>query len=140
MIISKKTILFAIFFLLIIASCRSDKKPTEPSLTGPTWRLKKIETGTSSEKLIDRPKNYTIRFYDDGKFKVKSDCNKCSGNYTVASKFIKLSELDCSKQFCGKASFDYLYKKYLSESSSYILSRNGLVLKSFKGNLVLSEK
>ena len=124
----------------IIASCRSDKKPAELSLTGPTWKLKKIETGKNSEKLIDRPQYYTIRFYDDGKFEVKSDCNKCSGNYTVESKFIKLSDFDCSKQFCGKTSFDYLYKKYLNESSSYILNRNGLVLESYKGKLVLSEK
>ena len=125
---------------MTIASCGSDKKSTEPTLTDSTWKLTKIETGNDSGKLIDRPKNYTIRFFDDGIFKVKSDCNECSGNYTVASKFIKLSGFDCSKQFCGKASFDYLFKKYLNESSSFILNRNVLVLNSFKGKLVLSEK
>ena len=137
---TKKILLLTIPILLTIASCRSDKKSSEPTLTDSTWKLTKIETGKKGEKLIDRPKNYTIRFYDDGKFKVKSDCNKCSGSYTVASKFIKLNDLDCSKKFCGKDSFDYLYKKFLSDSSSFSLNKNGLVLKSYKGKLLLSEK
>ena len=136
----KKSLLLIIPLLLTISSCGSDKESAEPTLTGSTWKLTKIETGKNGEKLIDRPKNYTIRFYDDGKFKVKSDCNKCSGSYTVASKFIKLNDFECSKKFCGKGSFDYLYKKFLTESSSFSLNRNGLALESFKGKLVLSEK
>ncbi|MGI9533830.1 MAG: META domain-containing protein, partial [Thermodesulfobacteriota bacterium] len=97
-------------------------------------------TGKKSEKVISKPKSYTIRFYDDGGFKVKSDCNKCSGNYTVAGKFIKLNNLDCSSKFCGKNSYDYLYKKFLNDSSSFSLSSNGLVLESYKGKLLLSKK
>ena len=132
--------ILSIPLLLFFVYCGSDKDTLQPTLTDNTWKLTKIETGKNVEKLIGKPNNYTIRFYDDGKLKVKSDCNKCSGKYTVTSKFIKLSNLDCSNKICGKESFDYLYKKFLNESSSFSLDPNGLVLESFKGKLVLSKK
>ena len=126
--------------MLFLISCRSDKKSLEPALTGNTWKLMKIKAGKKDEKLINNPKSYTIKFYDDGKFKVKSDCNKCSGVYTVESKFIKLNKMDCSNKLCGNESYDYLYKKFLNESSSFALSKNSLTLESFKGKLLFTEK
>jgi len=135
-----KFIFFLLPFLLVILSCGSEDKIKKPSLTGNSWKLIKIEAGKKSEKVIDKPKSYTIRFYDDSTLKVKSDCNSCSGKYNVAGKFIKLNNLDCSKKFCGKNSYDYLYQKFLNDSSSFYLSGNELVLESYKGKLLLSEK
>ena len=133
-----KIIILLIPSILIILSCETDRKSEEQTLTDSSWKLMKIETGKQSEKVIDSPKNYTIRFYVDGKLKVKSDCNNCSGNYTVAGKFIKFINLDCSKQFCGKNSFDYIYKKFLNESTSFSLRSDSLVLESYSGKLLLT--
>ena len=134
------SLIFLLPFILILLSCGSENKEKEPSLTGNSWKLIKIEAGKKSEKLIDKPKSYTVRFYDDSTLKVKSDCNSCSGNFSVAGKFIKLSNLDCSKKFCGKNSYDYLFQTFLNNSSSFYLSSDELVLESYKGKLLLSEK
>ena len=132
-------IVFTLTFLFIFG-CGSDQGSVEPTLTGGTWKLNMIETGRYSQKIISKPKSYTIKLNDNGDVKIKSDCNKCEGKYNVAGKFIKISDLDCSKKFCGKGSFDYLYKKYLTESSSFTVDDSGMVFESLKGKLIFTQK
>ncbi len=129
--------LILIIFSQLIFSCGTEDKNKETSLTSGKWMLQKIMTGKASENLIDKPGDYTLRLKDNGTFKIKSDCNKCSGKYTTASKFIKFTEIDCSKKMCGRGSYDYLFRKHIENSSSFKVKKNDLTLKSYKGKMVL---
>ena len=66
---------------------------------------------------------------------MRSDCNKCSGEYTSASKFIKLSGLECSKKNCGKGSKDFIFRKSLENASSFKLKNRELTLGSYKSTM-----
>jgi len=121
----------------LMFSCGTDSKKNI-SLTSGKWMLQKITTGKVSQNIIDKPADYTLRLKDSGNFKIKSHCNKCSGKYTTASKFIKFTETDCSKKMCGKGSYDYLFRNYLEKASSFKIRNGVLTLKSYKGKMIFS--
>lgn len=129
--------LILIIFSQFVFSCGTEQTTDEISLNSGKWKLQKITAGKLSETVIDKPGDYTLRLKDNGKFQIKSDCNKCSGNYKTASKFIKFTEIDCSKKICGRGSSDYLFRTYIEKASSFKLKKNELILKSYKGKMVL---
>ena len=132
--------LILIIFAQLIFSCGTEDKNKEISLTTDSWMLEKITKGKVSEDIIESPENYTLEFNDKGKFKILSDCNKCSGKYTTASKFIKFEEMNCTKKVCGKNSYDYVFRKNIEIASSFKIFDNNLVLKSYKGKMYFSLK
>ena len=117
-----------------------EDKNKKITLTTDSWMLEKITTGKVSEDIIEKPKNYNLEFNNKGNFKMLSDCNKCSGNYTTASKFIKFEEIECTKKMCGKKSYDYVYRKNIEMASSFKIYDNRLILKNYKGKMYFSLK
>ena len=133
---------FALILILIaqlIFSCSIDNNTKEIKLDSEKWFLQKITQGKISENIIDKPANYSLKF-DKTNFKMLSDCNKCSGKYTTASKFIKFEEINCSKKMCGKDSFDYLFRKNIEIASSFKIVDQVLILQSYKGKMYFSAK
>ena len=133
---------FALILILIaqlIFSCSIDNNTKEIKLDSEKWFLQKITQGKISENIIDKPANYSLKF-DKTNFKMLSDCNKCSGKYTTASKFIKFEEINCSKKMCGKDSFDYLFRKNIEIASSFKIVDQVLILESYKGKMYFSAK
>ena len=135
-----RLLLILIIFSQLVYSCGTEEDPKKISLTSEKWMLENITAGKVSEYKIRKPGDYTLRLDNSGKFKINSDCNKCSGKYTVASKFIKFTEIDCSKKLCGKGSYDYLFRTYTEKASSFKIKGKELWLKSFKGSLKFSAK
>ena len=130
--------LIIIIFSQFFYSCGPGNDNLEPTLTGEKWRLVKITARNKSEYIIDKPGDYTLKLSDNGGLKVRSDCNKCSGEYTTASKFIKFKKLDCTKKFCGKASQDFIFRKSLENASSFKLNKRKLTLGSYKSTMEFS--
>lgn len=124
----------------LIFSCGTENQTKELSLTSNKWMLQKFTTGKVSETTVNKPGRYTLRLNEKGNFKMESDCNKCSGNYTSASKFIKFTEFDCSKKMCGKGSYDYHFRTSLEKASSFKIKGNELILQSYKGKMFFSVK
>ena len=121
-------------------SCGTENKTENLSLTSGKWMLEMIKTGKVKETIIERHGDYTLRLKDNGKFKLVSDCNRCSGSYTTASKFIKFKDMDCSGKLCGKRSHDYLFRTYMEKASSFSISGQELKLSSYKGTMIFTLK
>ena len=130
-----RKILFPLILFVLMLGWSCGSGPADLTLTGVTWKFIKIGTGRTSEQAINSPGDYTLKLNDKGKFKMKSGCNKCSGDYKVSSKFIKFINLDCTKKMCGKGSFDYLFRTNVEKASSFEISEGQLKLKSFKSTL-----
>ena len=130
--------LIIIIFSQFFYSCGSGNDGAEPTLSGEKWKLVKITDRNKSEHKIDKPGDYTLKLSDNGSFKVLSDCNKCSGKYTTASKFIKFKKLECTKKICGKASQDFIFRKSLKNATSFKLKNRKLTLGSYKSTMEFS--
>ena len=132
--------LILLIFSQLMFSCGTDNRTENTTVTSGTWMLEKIKTGKVSENIIENPGDYTLRLKNNGSFKLVSDCNKCSGKYTTASKFIKFTEVDCTKKICGKGSHDYLFRTYIEKASSFKIRGGQLKLGSYKGTMNFSLK
>jgi hypothetical protein len=112
----------------------------EPStgLVGPIWRWTDLNQETPI--LVPNPEQYTLRFYDDGSFDYRSDCNSGTGIYTQEGDLLTL-ELDSVPPIdCGEGSISAQYLELLSMVDSFEIDAGFLIfyLAGGAGNMVLS--
>ena len=108
---------------LLGAAC--DETPTEPSnVTGDTWRLVSMQRGSGSPVTVPDPNRYTLRFGDQGRLEVKSDCNSCGGSYTLTGSTLDVGPVFCTKVFCGDTSLDSAFVAGL-QGAALVTERGG---------------
>jgi heat shock protein HslJ len=103
---------FTIAAAVTAAACSS--QPLAPTdIVGTTWQLNTIHQNGSDLISVVEPARYTLQLQEDGRVAVKSDCNSCGGSYTLSGSSLTLSQVACTKVFCGDRSFDQSYSRAL---------------------------
>jgi len=121
-----------VFVLLLTAilATACDDDPTDPSdVIGDTWRLEVIELTGAPPLTVDNPSRYTLRLEENGRAAVMSDCNTCSGPYTLAGSALMLGPIACTKVACGPGSLDPQYAKGLESAQSVSLGESTMVVR-----------
>lgn len=99
----------------LTAGCGTD--PLSPSdLVGSTWQLTSFQDGTATPVTVADPSRYTLRFGNDGRVAVMSDCNSCGGEYSLNGGMLRIGPLACTRVFCGSASLDPAYPAALDKA------------------------
>ena len=107
----------AIAAALAAAACSS--QPLVPSdIVGGTWQLRSIHENGSDLISVAAPSRYTLQFQDDGHIAVTNDCNSCGGSYMLSGSSLTLSQMACTRAFCGDASLDQSYSRALEGATS----------------------
>ena len=115
--------------ILALGAIACDENPLSPTVvTNVTWKLETIERAGSPTITIPDPEQYTLRLEDDGRARVRADCNTCGGRYTLDGGSLRLSEMACTRAFCTLASFDGNYTAALESIRSVTVSGNQMVV------------
>lgn len=108
-----------LFPLALIASlaavgCGDPLSPSD--LIGSNWQLTSLQDGTAIPVTVADPSRYTLRFGNDGRVAVLSDCNSCGGEYSLNGGMLRIGPLACTRVFCGGASLDPAYPAALAKA------------------------
>jgi heat shock protein HslJ len=118
-----------VVLVLAIGAIACDDNPLSPTVvTNVTWKLEAIERAGSPTITIPDPEQYTLRLEDDGRARVRADCNSCGGRYSLDGGALRLSEIACTRAFCTLASFDGNYTAALESIRSVTVNGNQMVV------------
>jgi heat shock protein HslJ len=110
-----------------VSAC--DESPISPSaILGESWRLTSLQQGTSPPVVVGGDRSYAVRFGDDGRVAVKSDCNSCGGSYTLSGSTLTFGPLACTRVFCGQESLDSSFVGALQGARAASMSDEALVV------------
>jgi heat shock protein HslJ len=110
----------------IAVSCTENTvAPANP--TGTSWQLVSIQQ-SGSAAITAPASRYTLRFGDDGRVSVRSDCNSCGGSYTLAGSSMAIGPLACTRAFCGDASLDHTYSTALDGTKTIAVSESEMTI------------
>lgn len=105
-----------------------DETPVSPSaVRGMTWELVSFERLGEPPIRIEEPQRYTLRFDEDGRVTIRSDCNRCTGGYRVQGSSWSIQALACTRAFCGTASLDDRFTQALNGVQSIVGTESALV-------------
>jgi putative lipoprotein len=94
-----------------------------PALTGVTWQWVAVTDG-ESRRLVPTP-DYTITFFEDGRFSARADCNRVLGTYTADDGAISLMPGPTTLVACPEGSLGGEFTRYLGAAVIYSFTRLG---------------
>ncbi|MBL1265232.1 META domain-containing protein [Methylomicrobium sp. RS1] len=99
------------------------------SITGIVWQWERFEdTRKPYRAVIDTPDKYTLIFLPDGSYRVKADCNRMQGQYTLEDGRIKIMPGPATLAECEPGSRYMDYLRDLTDAVSVEIRDNKLVL------------
>jgi heat shock protein HslJ len=115
--------------ILAFVATACDENPVGPTaIKNVTWKLETIERAGAPTITIPDPEQYTLRLEDDGRARIRADCNTCGGSYSLDGGSLRISDVACTLIFCNLASFDGNYKAALEAIRSVSVNGNHLVV------------
>jgi heat shock protein HslJ len=115
--------------ILAAGAIACDENPIAPTaIRNVTWKLETIERVGAPTVTIPNPELYTLRLEDDGRARVRADCNTCGGRYTLDGGSLRFSDIACTLAFCTLASFDGNYTSALETVRSVSVSGDRLIV------------
>lgn len=120
--------------LVTMAAC--DESPTSPTggdLAG-RWQLVSLQPRSGGAITPRAGTTVGVEFIGADRIAVQSDCNSCSGGYTLSGSSFRLLPLACTLRACVSESIEGPYLELLSTASSAaILPDRGLRLEGPNG-------
>jgi heat shock protein HslJ len=119
-----RTCFMAITIAAVTTAAACSSQPLAPSdIVGTAWQLHSIHENGSDLIRVVEPSRYTLQLQENGRAAVKSDCNSCGGSYRLTGSSLTLSQVACTKVFCGATSLDQSYSRALEGATT--VSVNG---------------
>jgi heat shock protein HslJ len=111
---------------LVGLACDNGSVAPSGPVEGPAWQLVSLQRGPDIV-MVPTPQRYAVHF-EGGRVAVRSDCNSCSGSYTLNESALLVGALACTRAFCGPDSLDTEFTRALSAATSALASSDTLVL------------
>jgi heat shock protein HslJ len=119
---------------LILVGCAAGMSSEQPGrskdpqiVVGRTWKW--VSTVTPVEKITAAaPERYTILLQEDGNVRVRFDCNKGRGKYTLSEGRISFGPLMSTRMACPPDTQDASFMRDLQRVASFFIERGELYL------------
>lgn len=119
---------------LVLVGCAAGMSSEQPArskdpqiVVGRTWQW--VSTVTPVEKITAAaPGRYTILLQEDGNVRVRFDCNKGRGKYTLSEGRISFGPLMATRMACPPDTQDATFMRDLQRVASFFIERGELYL------------
>ena len=117
-------------------SGRSDRTPFAEM----DWQWVQTLYNDGKKYVPSEPKQYTIRFRDDGTLKIRADCNLKGGRYAISGNRLSIEITQSTMAACPDGSLEDRFVRDLSAGARYFLKDGNLYidLKYDSGTMKLS--
>lgn len=128
----KYPVLVLVWIVAILSACTGgitndsglftgfDDKNKPMTLTGIVWKLKQFDaTNHLDSFVIDDLNLYTLELLPNGQYRVRADCNRMHGGYSLDGNSLRLGPGAATRAECGPASHYADYLRRLAEVERY---------------------
>ena len=116
--------------------------PAPLPLTGTTWVLESISTGSGGISSVLAGTTVDATFSEDGKVTGSAGCNRYFADYTLSGTSLRFGPVGATKMFCGDPAGlmqqEQTYLSRLGSVESYRIQGSQLVLTDGSGSQLLS--
>jgi heat shock protein HslJ len=121
---------------IVAENPEGEADPSRMTLGMTTWKWITSTEGGKEVKPI-KADAFTVKFNDDGKFAVTTDCNQMGGSFVADKTNITFSNMFSTKMFC-EGSQETIFSTLLSDARTYVFtSRGELILTTKTGGTVV---
>ena len=123
--------------LLVAAACNeTPTAPTRQNLSG-RWVVSSLQPANAASITPQSSVALAMDFADE-RVMVQSDCNTCSGSYTLTGAAISMPNLACTRRACVGPSHEDLFLDLISNAQTAdVVPGQSLVLSGQRGSIVL---
>jgi heat shock protein HslJ len=100
----------------------------EPAIIGAVWQWVQTLYNNDTKTAPARPENYTVQFLEDGKLKVKADCNMKGGTYSTEGKKLSITITNSTMAVCETGSLEDRFVRDLIAGTTFFLKDGCLYL------------
>ncbi len=97
-------------------------------IIGVVWKLVQIQERNDRAITIDDPEKYTLELLPDGKVRIRADCNRGFGSYTMKGREISFHKTAYTRAACPPDSLFDVYTRNLEEANSYVVKDGNLYI------------
>jgi heat shock protein HslJ len=121
------TIVLASLLLPAIAVAQGTPAGEPTDIPPVVWELQTLSTG--AEQLTPpNPAAYTVQFLSDGELRVRADCNRGIGDYTLDGSSITIGPIGLTRMGCPAGSLDGRFMEALSRAAVWSFQDDLLIL------------
>lgn len=116
-------------------------KRDRPPFAEEDWQWVQTLYNDGKKYVPSEPKQYTIRFQDDGTLKIRADCNLKGGRYAISENSLSIEITQSTMAACPEGSLEDRFVRDLSAGARYFLKDGNLYidLKYDSGTMKLSK-
>jgi heat shock protein HslJ len=100
----------------------------EPVIVGTVWQWVQTLYNNDTKTAPAKPENYTVQFLEDGKLKVKADCNMKGGTYSTDGKKLSIKITHSTMAACETGSLEDRFVRDLAAGTAFFLQDGYLYL------------
>jgi heat shock protein HslJ len=97
-------------------------------IIGVVWKLVQIQERNDLAITIDDPEKYTLELLPDGKVRIRADCNRGFGSYTMRGRKISFNKTAYTMAACPPGSLFDEFTRNLHEANSYVVKDGNLYI------------
>lgn len=98
------------------------------SIVGPLWQWIGTLHNDGQQIVPSRAKDYTLQLLEDGKLKIRADCNLKGGTYSIQERLVSFEITHSTMAACPDGSLEGQFVRGLSEGVSYFLKDGDLYI------------
>ncbi len=128
-----------VFGSIVLAACATQQPERRPSIreqkssdaevseiVGVVWRLREIQRTNGQTVVTDEPDKYTLELLPNGQVRIRADCNRGFGSYTMKGSEISFHKTAYTRAACPPDSLFDVYTRNLEEANSYVVEGDTL--------------
>ena len=104
----------------------SDAEVSE--IIGVVWRLREIQRTNGQTVVVDEPDKYTLELLPNGQVRIRADCNRGFGSYTMRGRKISFNKTAYTRAACPPGSLFDEFTRNLHEANSYVVKDGNLYI------------
>ncbi len=90
-------------------------------IIGVVWKLVQIQERNGRTTSIDEPEKYTLELLPDVQVRIRADCNRGFGSYTMKGREISFYKTAYTRAACPPGSLFDVYTRNLEQANSYVV-------------------
>ncbi len=95
-------------------------------IIGVVWRLREIQRTNGQTVVVDEPDKYTLELLPNGQVRIRADCNRGFGSYTIKGSEISFHKTAYTMAACPPGSLFDEFTRNLHEANSYVIKDGNL--------------
>ena len=100
----------------------------EGGITGIVWKWQQTLYNNDQRAVPSEPSHYTMAFQPDGTLRIRADCNRAGGKYSLRKSALTIEVTHSTRAACPSDSLEQTFLKNLNSAAIYFMREGHLYI------------